>query len=170
MAPAPTTPVKVEAWLTSAAATLKKSLPLKSAHKSAQKSSNFKRQPTPRQSRLGQNKTPSKSDVTPVNLFQQESIDFAVTVPAATVITVPAVSAVTVPAVTVTAVTAPDVTVPAISASLGISDLKEDDPVPPAAIASVHEAVKLAGMVEIGNDKVVNDVSFNKILISPRSL
>ena len=86
VAPAPTTPVKVEAWLTSAAATLKKSLPLKSAHKSAQKSSNFKRQPTPRQSRLGQNKTPSKSDVTPVNLFQQESIDFAVTVPVAEIV------------------------------------------------------------------------------------
>lgn len=54
------------------------------------------------------------------------------------------------------AVTAPAVPVPAISASLGISDLKEDDPVPPAAIASVNEAVKLAGMVEIGNDKIVN--------------
>jgi hypothetical protein len=65
--------------------------------------------------------------------------------------------AVTAPALP--AVTVPDVTVPAVSASLGISDLKEDDPVLPAAIASVNEAVKLAGMVEIGNDTLVNGVS-----------
>jgi hypothetical protein len=89
----------------------------------------------------------------------------AVTAPAVTApaVTVPAVTApaVTVPAVTAPAVTAPAVTVPAftapaISASLEILDLKEDDLVPPAAIASVNEA---AGMVEEGNDEMVNGVS-----------
>lgn len=87
----------------------------------------------------------------------------AVTVPDVTVpdVTVSAVTApaVTVPDVTAPAVPAPAVTVTAVSASLGSSDLKEDDTVLPAAIASVNEAVKLAGMVEIGNDKLVNGVS-----------
>jgi hypothetical protein len=89
--------------------------------------------------------------------------NIAVTAPAVTApaVTAPAatVPAVTAPAVTAPAATVPAFTVPAIPVSLWFSDLEEDDPVPPAPIASVNEAVKLAGMVEIGNDEVVNGVS-----------
>ena len=68
-----TTPVKVESWLASAAASLKKSLPPQSEKRAASNSARKVKIPTPRQSRLGSG-TPSKSPASYVNLFQESSI------------------------------------------------------------------------------------------------
>ena len=68
-----TTPVKVESWLASAAASLKKSLPPQSEKRTASNSARKIKIPTPRQSRLGSG-TPSKSPASYVNLFQESSI------------------------------------------------------------------------------------------------
>ena len=67
------TPAKVESWLASAAASLKKSLPPQSGKKTAPNSAKKIKVPTPRQSRMGSS-TPSKSALSCVNLFNDTSM------------------------------------------------------------------------------------------------